>query len=629
PYTIVGVAHPDIAFPSEGDCWIPAAIDYSREMRDFRYVGVIGRLRDGSSLAEAEAELVQISRQIAAEHPETNTGWSAAVRGLKDTQVAYVRPVLLGMSVAVGLLLLIAVGNVTNLAIARSAGRQTEIAVRRALGASNTAVARMCITESVLTAVCGGALGVLLATWGTGALSHVALRSLPPRSTIAVDIRALLFAFGAAVVVGLALGLFSAMTSGSTSLSETLRAGGRGTGATARVHRVREAVLTAQVGLALALLIGATLLAQSLYNLTRTDVGFSPENLLTFSYDLPAASYEDAASQRAFYSEALPRIRDVPGVNAAAAVTPIPMEMGSVPTSWSLSREVTDAADPTVMAHMRSVTPEYFAAMGIALLGGRLFDDADRGDSQQVALVNHEFVDRYLAGRTGLGVRITAGEADDEDSEWITIVGVVADVRFRSLRSEAEPEIYIPMQQFPSGWGHLVVRAAGPRDHLVRAVTGAVQQIDPDLPLADIKSGEEIISDQSRISRVSATLTSLFAIMATVLALVGILGMLSIVVAQRTREIGLRMALGAQSGSIRGFVLARGMRPVILGIALGVVASLGATRLLQSQVYGVNTLNVIAFLIPTVGLTAAGLLACVLPSVKASRVDPVELLRNA
>jgi len=385
--------------------------------------------------------------------------------------------------------------------------------------------------------------------------------------------------------------------------------------------------LTAQVGLALALLIAATLLAQSLYNLTRTEVGFSPQDIVTFSYDLPETSYRDAETQLSFYSEVLAQIGEIPHVEAAGAVVPLPLEMGSVPTSWSLPPEVADAADATAMAHMRVVTPDYFAAMGISVLAGRRFGDDDRGDSQQVALVNRAFVDRYLAGHEPLGTRITPGGIDAADSEWITIVGVVADVRFQSPSTEAEPEIYIPMQQFPHSWGHLVVRADVPPELLARAVIDAVQRVDPNLPLADIKSGAEIMSDQFRVSRISTTVTSLFAVMATALAVVGVFGLLSMVVAQRAREIGLRIALGAQSGSIWRFVLVRGMRPVSIGLVLGTATSLGATRLLASQVYGVSTLNAFAFLLPLVGFAIVGLVACAVPSARAASVDPVGLLQ--
>jgi predicted permease len=625
PYTIVGVASPSIDFPSRGDYWIPAATDYSREMRDFRYLGVLGRLRPGSSLQDARAGLERISRQVETEHPETNSGWGADVTGLRDRQVGRVRPVLVGMAVAVVLLLIIAIGNTTNLAIARSTGRQTDTAVRLALGAGRPAITRQFVTEALLLSLAGCALGVLLAAWGTPAFATTAL---PRVEEVTVDTRCLVFALTAAAVVGLALGLLSAFVSGGRNLSETLRAGGPGRTAPTRAHRIREAVLTTQVGLALSLLIGATLLAQSLWTLGRVDAGFSPDSLLTFSYDLPGSSYPDPAAERAFYRDALSRIQSIPGVEAAGIVTPIPMEMGSVPTSWSLSAEVADPSNQIAMAHMRNVTSGYFETMGIRLLSGRLISDADREDSEQIALVNRSFVDRYLRGHDPLGVRVSPGEPSADETDWLTIVGVVDDVRFRALTAAAEPEIYLPMLQVPSGWGHLVVRSGNPPDELARSVTQAVQTVDPDLPLADTKTGEEIIAGQLRISRLSTKLTSLFAILATLMAAVGILGVHSIVVAQRMKEIGLRMVLGAQPAGIWRFALLRGMRPVLSGIALGIGVSLAATRLLESQVYDVNTLNAMAFFLPGTGLVAVGLLACLVPSARASAADPVDLLRS-
>ncbi len=597
-------------------------------MRDFRYLGVIGRLRRGSSIEDAQAELEHISRAVAAANPDTNTGWGAEVRGLKEFRVQYVRPILVGISVAVGLLLLIAIGNVTNLTIARSTGRKTDTAIRRALGASRVAIARLFVAEAMVLSIAGSALGVMLAAWGTEALAGMALRSLPRVEQLTVDARCVLFALVAAAAVGVVLGLLSVLIAGSEDLSEMLRAGGRGGTAPARAHRIREAVLTTQVGLALALLIGATLLAQSLWSLARVDAGFAPEDVLTFSFDLPAASYSEPETEWAFYRDVLARIRGLPGVEAAGVVTPIPLEMGSVPTSWSLSAEVSDPSEPTAMAHMRTVTSGYFQAMGVRLLRGRLIDDADRDGSARVALVNQAFVDRYLRGYDPLGARISPGEPDADESEWITIVGVVGDVRFRSLRQEAEPEIYIPVFQLPVGWGHLVVRASGPRDPIVKAVTEAVLQVDRNLPLADVRSGEDIIARQLRVPRLSTTLAALFAVMATALALVGILGVLSTVVAQRMREIGLRIALGARPGGIWRFVLRRGMRPVVFGLALGLAVSLAASRLLESQVYGVSTLNPLAFLLPTLSLAAAGLLACIVPGARASAADPVGLLRS-
>ena len=628
PFTIVGVASPWVEFPSRGEYWIPAAIDYSREFRDFRYLGVIGRFRDGSSMEDARAEMTRISLEVEAENPDTNKGWGAEIRSLEEFEVGYFRPYLIGLSVAVGILMIIALGNITNLYMARNAGRQSEAAVRRALGASRGALARLYVTETMVLSLGGGTLGAVIAFWGAQALSATELLFIPRMEALAVDARCLLFALGIAVAVGVILGVLSVVLSGRQNLSESLRAGGPGGMAPARTHRVRELVLTTQVGLALTLLIGAALLTRSLFGLGRIDVGFSPDDLFAFSFDLPTASYAEPEAIGAFYREAMAQIQEIPGVQAAGAVTPIPMEMGSVPSSWSLPAEVGPPGDQVAMAHMRTVTPGYFETMRIRLLGGRYFEDMDRAESEQVALVNQAFVDRYLSGHNPVGLRASPGDPGEDDAEWVTIVGVVGNVQFRNLTAGAEPEIYIPAQQFPTGWGHLVVRASGPHEVVTTAVADAVHRVDPNLPLADIKTGNEIIGGQLRTSRLYTTLTAFFALTATTLSMVGILGVLSIVVAQRMKEIGLRIVLGARAGSIWGLTLSRGMRPVVIGLLLGLVISLVGTRFLESQIYGVSTLDLLAFLLPTAGLAAAGLLACLVPGARAASTDPVKLLRS-
>jgi putative ABC transport system permease protein len=398
--------------------------------------------------------------------------------------------------------------------------------------------------------------------------------------------------------------------------------------APARTHRVRELVLMTQVALALTLLIGAALLTRSLFGLGRIDVGFSPENLFNFSFDLPGASYKESDALAGFYREAVAEIQALPMVEAAGAVTPIPMEMGSVASSWSLPAEERDPGNRVVMAHMRTVTPGYFDTMQIRLLAGRYFNDRDRAETEDVALVNQAFVDRYLPGREPLGVRVSPSDPDDEEAEWITIVGVVGNVQFRTLTAAAEPEIYIPMQQFPSKWGHLVVRARGSPELIANAVAEAVHRVDPDLPLDTVQTGDEMIAKQLRTSRLYTTLTTLFAATATILAVVGIVGVLSIVVAQRRREIGLRIVLGAQSASIWAFAISRGMRPVLIGLVLGLAVALGGTRFLESQIHGVSTLDPLAFLLPTLGFAVAGLVACMVPGARAASTDPVKLLRS-
>jgi predicted permease len=627
-YTIVGVAGPDLGYPSAGDYWVPIGLDYAREFRDFRYLGVVGRLRSGIDRIEAQAELDRLALATAVANPDTNEGWGAEMLTLKEVEVGRVRPALLGMGAAVVILLLIAVGNVTNLTLARAAGRRTDTAIRRALGAGAGTLVRLLLGEALLLSLLGSALGLTLASLGLRVLGSTSLLNLPRVSTIGLAPRDFLFGIGVASLVGLALGGVSVLGSRGVDLTEALRAGGAGGMATARSQRTRELVLAIQVALALMLLIGASVLTRSLLTLSRVDPGFDPAGLLTFSYDLPSTFYPDPESIRDFESAALERINGIPGVDAAGFVTPIPLEMGSVPSSWSLPADVRNPIDGPVMAHMRSASPGYFPAMGLELVTGRLLDAGDRFDSEPVVLVNRTFADRYLSGQNPIGTRITAGELDDEAAEWATIVGIVEDVRFLSLRIEGEPEIYLPISQLPPGWGHLTIRSRLRPEALALSVQEAIQTIDPNLPLSNIRTGDQMIGSQLRTSRLSTLLTSLFALTASALSFVGTLGVLSILVAQRMREIGLRMVLGAGSGSVWGFVLSRGMRPVVIGLALGAALAAGGTRFLESQLFGVSALDPLAFLLPLVGLAIVGSLACLVPGARATATDPVLLLKS-
>jgi len=627
PRIIVGVASPELGYPEGGDYWIPLELDYAREFRDFRYLGVVGRIGPGAGPAEAQVELDRLAGAVAAQNPDTNRGWGATSVELKEVQVGRTRPVLLAMAGAVALLLIITVGNLANLTIARWSGRRVDMAIRRAMGAPGSSLAGLCLAENILLAFGGGGVGMGLAYGALRALGNTSLLDLPRISGVHLGGGALTAGFVAALLVGLVLGAIALMASRGSSIVNALRAGGGSRVSTGRSHRVREGVLTAQVALALALLVGGSLLTRSLLELSRVDPGFDPENLMTFSYDLPTSDYSDPAAIEVFERELATRLSNRPGIEAAGMVAPLPMEMGSVPSSWGLPPDIRSPGAGPVMAHMRTATPGYFAAMGIRSLQGRLIDSGDRSDGEAVALVNQAFVDAYLAGHQPLGSRVTAGEAEADDAEWMTIVGVVDNVLFRSLRTGPEPEIYLPSSLLPSTWGHLAVRSNLPRRALVDVVMEALGEVDPALALSDIKAGREIMGSQLRMSRLSALLSGLFALASTLLATVGIVGVLSILVTHRLREIGLRMVLGADSLGIWRYTLVRGFSPVAVGIVLGLAGALAASRLLESQVYGVGTLDPVAFGVPVAGLAVVGLLACVLPGIRAASVDPVRLLK--
>ncbi len=627
-HRVVGVAPEALDYPSQGEFWVPSALDYAQEFRDFRYLGVVGRIRPDRSIQAATLEMERISHGIAQENPATNQGWGVAMKSLREAQVGRVRPVLLGMALAVSILLLIALGNVTNLTIARSSRRQVDAAIRRALGAGSDALGRSFAVEGLILAGAGSFGGLLLAWLAQGWLLSSSLIQFPRLQGLRLDLRTFGSVAVAAVLVGLLLGLVAWLGSGWGKLAGILRSGSAGGMAPGKSHNIRAGVLVGQVALALTLLIGASLLTRSLLNLSRVDPGFEPRGLLTFSYSLPGEAYPDADAVRAFQGGVLGRLRSNSAMEAAGVVAPLPMEMGSVPSSWSLSPDVRPPEAGAVMAHMRTASPGYFPAMGVRLLSGRLLQETDGPLAESVVLVNRTFAETYLPGLDPLGQRITAGEPDAQASDWSTIVGVVEDIRFRSLRSEGEPEIYLPADQFPTPWGHLVVRSSLSREALVRGVSEAVRAVDPGLALSDIKDGSEIIGSQLRTARLSVLLTCLFACAATFLAVVGIMGILSILVAQRMREMGLRKALGAEDGSIRWHVVRKGLRPVVVGLVLGTVVSMLGTRILESQVFGVGTLDLVAFVLPVVGLLLAGFLVCLVPGSRAAAADPVELLQD-
>jgi predicted permease len=625
-HTIVGVAGDSHKYPGEADIWSPIALEYEPTFRGFRYLGLIGRISSDVSLAGAQIDLDRVAAEVASQNQDTNAGWGAAIEPLKSTLVGRLQPVLVGMMVAVLLLLLIAVGNVANLFLARLTSRGTEVAIRRALGASRGSLARLFVTEATILSGFGCVLGIGVAIWGVKLLETLARGRLPRLDQIGIDGRVLAFALTLALIVGLILGLVPAVVSVASHLGSTLRSGTRSASGHGRTHRMREYVLTVQVSLAFALLVGASLLARSLWNLHQIDPGFAPENVVSFELEFPESRY-DSERLRAVFPELLARIGGIPGVEATGYVHPMPMVLGSVPSRYAIQSKVGRPQNELPMAHPRMTAPGYFDAMSIPLLRGRSFNNGDGPNSQLVAVVNETFANRYLEGDDPIGQRITWSDPEDPDATWFTIVGVVGDVLFRRLTDSAEPEVYTPVVQTPYGFGQIVLRHQGPLEQLRGSMTEVFRSIDPDLAVARPLLAEETIHEGLGAAKLNTTLISFFAIVAGVLALVGVLGVLSILVSRRTREIGIRMVLGAQTGEITRFVLAKGLRPVVWGLLLGTAISVGLTRFLESQVYQTSTLDPLAFLLPSAAFLLTALIACQLPARRATRLDPASVLR--
>ena len=535
-------------------------------------------------------------------------------------------PILVGMMIAVSLLLLIAVGNVTNLFVARLMDRQTEVAIRRALGASRGSLARLFVTEATVLSTLGCVIGVGVAIWGTKTLGVLARGRLPRLDEVGIDGRVLTFAVLVSMGVGLALGIFPMLVSMGSRIGSTLKEEGRSATGHRRANKLRELVLTVQVALAITLLVGASLLAKSLWNLQKVDPGFDPENVISVELNLPDTRY-DSDRLLAVFPDLLDRIGSVPGIDAVGYVHPMPMVLGSVPSRYAVQSTDGSLAGVTPMAHPRFTSAGYFQAMDIPLLHGRYLEDTDGPGSLPVAVVNQTFANQYLDVYDPIGQLITWADPEDPDAFWYTVVGVVGDVLFRRLTDEAEPEVYTSVQQTPYGFGRLVMRYRGGPEQLTAQIADVFRSIDSELVVANVQNAEATIAESLGPARLNTTLISFFAAVAGILALVGVLGVLTVIVGGRMREIGIRMVLGAPPRQVLGFVLAKGMRPVIIGLVLGTATSAGLTRFLESQVYGTSTLDPLVFLLPSTCFLIASLVACQWPAKRAARLDPASVLR--
>jgi putative ABC transport system permease protein len=627
PHTIIGVAGRRLEFPERAEFWLPLALEFPPGGRAFRYLGVVARLERGSSLDEARADLERVATEIAGEHPDTNAGWGVALRPLRAEITGALRPFLVGGFLAVALLLMVAVANVTNLFIARMADRQEELAIRRALGAGPARLLHLFLGEALLVSSAGGAAGVALAYWGTRALGLAIQDRLPNVDAIAMDGRVLAFALLVTLAIGLVLGVLPAVLAPRLPIGDSLRAGMRTLVGHARIRRLRSGLLTAQVGLAVVLLVGTALLVRSLHHLNHVDPGFDPRHVVTFEVDLPDGAYDE--NRRVV---AIDRLRSalgaVPGVEAVGSVFPMPMILGSVPSRLATPEMRDRPASQRPMAHSRVVSPGYFEAMRIPLVRGRFVSDDDRQGRLPVAVINQTLASRVFGDRDAIGQRITFQEPGLPDAQWLTVVGIVGDVRFHHLWSDLEPEVYRPVMQDPFSSARFVVRTRAEPDGLIPALATAVRTVDAELPMADPRTAEMIVREGLAMSQLTTALLALFAGASAVLALIGVLGVLTVVVNRQVHEMSVRMVLGASPRRVLGLVMSRGMAPVALGTALGLAGAAGATRLVAAQIHGIPVLDPWAYAIAAVGFLLASVLVCLWPAARAARINPATVIRN-
>ena len=627
PYTVIGVMPADFRSLPRGlleapaELYRPVAEPPDDKQRTSRHLRAIARLKPGVSLQAAQTEMDGIAQQLGREYPESYRGGGLNLVSLRAELIEPVRPALLMLFGAVAFLFLIACANVGNLLLAPSMARHKEVAIRAALGAGRARIVRQFLTESVLLALGGGALGLILAVWGTTSIEAIATRVVAMLGTIELDARVLAFTGAMSLVAGILFGSAPALRASRPDLNETLNDGGRSTSSAVMRSPLRNSLVVAEVALAMVLLIGAGLLIRSVARLYSVDPGFNPERVLTMNVWLPHAKYPEAPDYIAFYERALERIRALPEVEAAAMTSVLPIsENFDQRTVEAEGQPKGPGENPNVDNYF--VTPDYTRAMSIPLLRGRALTEHDGADAQFVVLVSESTARQLWPGEDPIGKRIRYHNSD-EVRPWRVVVGVVGDVKQYALDRPAKIAIYTPVAQFPTSAMTLVVKTRTTPESLIAPVRREIRALDPDQAVFSIRSMEELLADSISLRRFSMLLLGVFAALALLLAAVGIYGVIAQSVAQRTREIGIRMALGAQSGDVLRMVVRQGMTLTLLGVGAGLLGAYALTQLIAKLLFGVApndplTFGVIAFLLLTVSL-----LACYLPARRAARLDPM------
>jgi putative ABC transport system permease protein len=632
--TVVGVAPPGFGFPENRALWAPLQYDetFSSETdrnRRAQWLSVIGRVQPGVPLERARAEVQSLAAQLEQEFPQTNTNVTLATLSLHEVMVGEVRTPLLILLGAVGLVLLIACANVANLLLARAAARQGEMAVRAALGAGRGRLVRQLLTESVLLGLVGGVVGLLLAHWGTALLVALRPAGIPRLDDVGVDGTVVGFTFLVALLTGVVFGLIPALQATRSDLVASIREAGRGALGGRQGQRTRSALVVAEMALAVMLLVGAGLLMRSFLQLQRVDPGFRPEQTLALDLSLPTRRYPEDEQRIAFYGTLLERIEGLPGVRSAGAVNLLPMGDDRFVLSFAVEGRPTPPPGEQPTLEVRVATPEYFRTMGIPLLRGRDFAEADRADAPQVVVINETTAQRFFAGEDPIGQRVRTGWGIGEDHfAGGEIVGVVGDVRQLGPGKEFIPELYLPSTQVPESDLSVVVRTAGDPLALAKAIRAEVRALDANLPVSNLRTLDQVLSRAVAQPRFYLLLLGAFAAVALVLAAIGIFGVMSYSVVQRTREIGIRVALGANPGAVLRMVVGRALWLALGGVAVGLLGALALSRLLGSLLFGVSATDPLTFAGVAALLTSVALLATYLPARRATRVDPMVALRS-
>ncbi|HYJ80273.1 MAG TPA: ABC transporter permease, partial [Longimicrobiaceae bacterium] len=625
PHTVIGVMPPRFSYPENEQVWVPFVADYAGE-RGNHYLENVARLKPGVTIEQAQASLDPISRRLQAEYVESNKGLTARLTALRSALMPdEVRTMFLIMLAAVGCVLLVACANVANLMLARATARQREMALRAALGAGRGRVLRQLLTESLMVALLGGALGVLLARWGIDLAVTGIPEQLPYWIVFDIDWRVLAFVLGVSVGTGVVFGLVPAWRASAVDLHEVLKEGGRGSSAGARSGRLRSALVVVQVALSLVLLIGAALMVRSFLALQHVDPGFRTERMLTLRMFLVGGHYEEDPQRVAFLERALAGIAQQPQVESAAAVTSAPLSGSNWSSSFAVEGIPVQPGDEPI-SPVRAVTADYFRVLGVAVTRGRAFTPQEVADSAApVVMVSQAFAARYWPNQDPVGRRMKHGTGDE--TPWLTVVGVVPDLQQRELGAPVETHFYLPYGRAAFRNMTLVVRTRGEPAAATTAVRDAVGRVDAGLPLFAVQSMEEMVRTSFWDRRLYGLLFLSFAAIALTLAAIGIYGVMSYSVAQRTHEIGVRMALGARMSDIVRLVVGHGAVLTAMGVAVGLLGALGVTRVLSGMLVGVGATDPATFVLIPLLLAGVALLASYLPARRAAKVDPLVSLR--
>lgn len=637
-YTIVGVMPPEHTYPEGGQVWVPQALrpESAADFAD-RSLIVFARLKRGVSIADAQAELSGIAARMGRDHPSTNAGWGLQIWSLEGFQARLSRPYVVLLMAAVGFVLLIVCANVASLLLARASARQREFALRSALGAGRLRMFRQRLTESLLLALLGGALGALFARWEIallrGALPGELTRYIPAWHSLGVDGRVLGFTALLTLAVGVVFGTVPALSAARPNLQESLKDGGRGSSTGGRGNRLRKVLVVSEMALALMLLASTGLMVQSFAHLLKSRPGFRTDHLLTMQITLPAApaggsgstgsKYRDTQAKAAFYTDLSGRVRALPGVRAIALVNGLPL------SGWDDVEEVEIAGRPAnanekPSVGYRVISESWFAAMEIPMSRGRSFGSQDHGQAQGVAIVNEAMAKALWPGVDPLAQRIRiAGEPGGR-----AIVGVVRNIRSRGLGQPARSEVYVPLLQAAPSSMAMVVRTAGDPAALAGGVQRQIAAMDPALAAGDVRPFERVLERNTAPFRVTTGMLAGFALLALLLSGIGIYGVISFAVASRTQEIGVRVALGAQRRDVLGLVVGQGARLVAVGMGIGLAGALALTRGMASMLFGVSPTDLVSFAAASIVLAAVALVASYLPALKAADLDPLAALRS-